>query len=1067
MESTSAPAWPSLEAQEYAAAESMLQHSRSARSNSQTINGFAMPEVQNYGLETAHAQPQMLGPVSGQSYPPPFKPPSHSATSQEQNRSFNGSFEGNMPPSHELQGQFDHQHTDSFSELSQGRDSTTSDIKYRAHSGAAGRNGHNSSLNGSEPTSPGSTREYTKRQSDGPASWIQRSSNENVGPHEVKEDPDKKPPWSELKTKAGKERKRLPLACIACRRKKIRCSGETPACKHCLRSRIPCVYKVTTRKAAPRTDYMAMLDKRLKRMEERVIKIIPKVELEAVPRAIIKPSAAAHTNSGKKRSVEEAFGPQLDEWADSKPTTQPSKGQGNLDNKANTEGAEHLPPPELQDHLSEVFFDNMYGQPYHLLHKPSYMRRLRCVTDPLLSLWYLFRLYFDSGGTLPPVLVLAVCAVSARFSTHPQINAEPAFLRGESWAGPARDIALRRYDEPNITTLTVLLLLCLHEFGTCQGGRSWMLGGMATRMAYALQLHRELDRDPLGRNTENKSELSFTDREIRRRTMWACFLMDRFTSSGTERPMFADEDVIKVQLPVKESNFQMEIPGPTESLDSRAPNLVKSDDGQLSEPQGNMGVAAHMIRVIVLWGRVIKYLNMGGKERDEYPIWDTRSRYAELRRQASDFKTSLPAELQNSRDNLKNHAAERLGNQFLFMHIASYQVILFLHRFAIPTAPGGRHPKEMPKLFLAEAAPAALDAASQISILINDAIEYHAVAPFLGYCAFMSSTVHVWGIFSKNKSIEESCKRHLANNVKYMGKMKKHWGMFHFMAENLKDIYRQHADASQKGSSEMANQGDTIFQYGDWFQKYPHGVSETDYQDPAVQIKKEPNSDATLSRGKDLQSVEDFFHTQSPPSRSTQPRKAGKKTVKVASQPEDRPPQQQVRQPDFHTNTAQQGMLPLPMSQPPMDPTAFVGRPPQLYSQPCTNSFPQAYDMPALSIPANTALLPQLDRHLVYGAYAGNDPTGSSSASALSAMTSGLQGPQSNQQGLNDPATSMWDNPLDLSPQTQQQMLGSGGYMGDLQTSAWFMPFNLNPPEVGGEADEFGRGLGGFGGGGI
>lgn len=793
---------------------------------------------------------------------------------------------------------------------------------------------------------------------------------------------------------------------------------------------------------------MAMLDKRLKRMEERVIKIIPKEESEIVPRAIIKPSAAVQANSGKKRSVEEAFGPQLDEWADSKPTAQPPKGQGNHESKVNTEGAEHLPPPELQDHLSEIFFGNLYGQSYHLLHKPSYMRRLR-------------------AGTLPPVLVLAVCAVSARFSSHPQLNTEPAFLRGESWAGPARDIALRRYDEPNITTLIVLLLLGLHEFGTCQGGRSWMLGGMATRMAYALQLHRELDYDPLGRNTENKSELSFTDREIRRRTMWACFLMDRFTSSGTERPMFADEDVIKVQLPVKESNFQMEIPGPTESLDGRVPNPVKTGTEQISDPQGNMGVAAYMIRVIAIWGRVIKYLNMGGKERDRYPIWDTKSQYAELRRQASDFKKSLPAELQNTRENLKNHAAERLGNQFLFMHIASNQVVLFLHRFAIPTAPGGRNPKEMPKPFLAEAAPAALDAASQISVLINDAIEYHAVAPFLGYCAFMASTVHVWGIFSKNESIQASCKKHLTNNVKYLGKMKKYWAMFHFMAENLKDIYRQHADASQKGSTEMANQDDTIFQYGDWFQKYPHGVSETDYQDPAVQIKTEPNSDAALSHGKDLQSVEDFFHTQSPPSRSTQPRKPGKKNAKIASQPEDRLPQHQLQQPDFHTNPAHQGMLPLAISQPPVDPSAFVGRPPQLYPQPCNNSFPQAYDMLPLSTPANTALLPQLDRHLVYGAYAGNDATGSSSASALSALTSGLQDPQSNQQGMNDPTNSMWDNPLDLSPQTQQQMLSSGEYMGDLQTSAWFMPFNLNPPEIGGEGDEFGRGLGGFGGGGM
>ena len=88
------------------------------------------------------------------------------------------------------------------------------------------------------------------------------------------------PAWADLKTKAGKERKRLPLACIACRRKKIRCSGEKPACKHCLKSRTPCVYKITQRKAAPRTDYMAMLDKRLKRMEDRVIKTLPKDDLD-------------------------------------------------------------------------------------------------------------------------------------------------------------------------------------------------------------------------------------------------------------------------------------------------------------------------------------------------------------------------------------------------------------------------------------------------------------------------------------------------------------------------------------------------------------------------------------------------------------------------------------------------------------------------------------------------------------------------------------------------------------------------------------------------------------------
>lgn len=203
------------------------------------------------------------------------------------------------------------------------------------------------------------------------------------------------PAWSELKTKAGKERKRLPLACIACRRKKIRCSGEKPACKHCLRSRIPCVYKVTARKAAPRTDYMAMLDKRLKRMEERIIKIVPKAEHDAIsssiPRAVVKPAIPGTVGGAKsaarKRGADEAFGPELENWAraSSKSALDPGKSSRPAtlliheaeENKLLQEGAEALPSKEIQEHLAEVFFENIYGQAYHILHKPSYMRKLR------------------------------------------------------------------------------------------------------------------------------------------------------------------------------------------------------------------------------------------------------------------------------------------------------------------------------------------------------------------------------------------------------------------------------------------------------------------------------------------------------------------------------------------------------------------------------------------------------------------------------------------------------------------------------------------------------------------
>ena len=215
----------------------------------------------------------------------------------------------------------------------------------------------------------------------------------DLGTRTKEEKSDPNPPWSELKTKAGKERKRLPLACIACRRKKIRCSGEKPACKHCLRSRIPCVYKVTTRKAAPRTDYMAMLDKRLKRMEERIIKIVPKEEQDStsvsVTRANVKPAIPGtipvRNPSGKKRPADEAFGAELDNWSKSVSTATPvgDSKPASLriheveENKLLSEGAEALPSREIQEHLAEVFFENLYGQTYHLLHKPSFMRKLK------------------------------------------------------------------------------------------------------------------------------------------------------------------------------------------------------------------------------------------------------------------------------------------------------------------------------------------------------------------------------------------------------------------------------------------------------------------------------------------------------------------------------------------------------------------------------------------------------------------------------------------------------------------------------------------------------------------
>ncbi|KAK1751566.1 fungal-specific transcription factor domain-containing protein [Echria macrotheca] len=974
----------------------------------------------------------------------------------------------------------------SLSAMQDRQDSVTSiTVQTSGYGGAGGQ--RQSSMDGSDESSPGSNQ-------NGGNSLEEPMSDEfglargpvdgtDLGGKSKGDKAEMTPAWSELKTKAGKERKRLPLACIACRRKKIRCSGEKPACKHCLRSRIPCVYKVTARKAAPRTDYMAMLDKRLKRMEERIIKIVPRAEQDAlassVTRAVVKPAIPGTLTAGKsaakKRGADEAFGPDLEHWARAAPKSKldgPNKPSTILvqeaeESKLLLEGGDALPSKEIQEHLAEVFFESLYGQAYHILHKPSFMRKLK-------------------AGALPPVLVLSVCAIAARFSNHPKLSTNPNFLRGEEWASAARDIVTKRYEWPNITILTCLLILGLHEFGTCHGGRSWALGGQAIRMAFALQLHKDLEHDPL--RLAGKTQLSFIDREIRRRTMWACFLMDRFNSSGTDRPTFIREETLKIPLPIKEKNFQYDMPGPTETLSGQVSEPLT--EGQASEARDNMGVAAWMIKVIALWGRIIGYLNQGGKELDPHPMWSPESTYTKLIKQTDDIVAELPESLAYTPENLHLHETDNMANQFLFLHISIQQNILFMNRFAV-SSPNGNSHQDVPKSFVTKAGAKAFAAANRISELLKDAESHFITAPFTGYCAFLSSTVHIFGIFSGNPTMEATSKRNLATNVKYLSKMKRYWGMFHWMSENLRDQYRTCADAARQGTPANESAASPIFQYGDWFDRYPHGVSQSDFLDPAAYKKKEKGDDAVLEQKPELHTVEEFFTTLSPqgggehsapngmPRPGQQQQQLKRKSIaRKASSSISRSVDQgleplqtefghhhpgataeQIHAARLHqrsfSSAANGGMagqtsgpggfnpLTIPHS---ANAAAYHALSP--VSPVAVSHLPHHHHHASSFFPPDPFTLPlgsahgmsQLDRQLVFGAYgSGSDP-------GLSALAGW---PHDNGEGSRDGERVRHGHGHGHGHGGGAQEAALHAAFGSEPSSAWFMPFNMEPPEIG------------------
>lgn len=716
---------------------------------------------------------------------------------------------------------------------------------------------------------------------------------------------------------------------------------------------------------------------------------------------------------------------------------------------------------------------------------------------------------FYRADTLPPVLVLSVCAISARFSSHPIFATKPHFLRGEEWAIAARDIVTRRYEWPNITVLTCLLILGLHEFGTCHGGRSWALGGMAIRMAFALQLHKDLEYDPAGGSPA--TQLSFIDREIRRRTMWACFLMDRFNSSGTDRPMFIKEETINIQLPIKEKLFQLDMPGPTEDLGGAVPHPVPEDGGQLSSARDNMGVAAYMIRSIALWGKIINFLNQGGKEADRLSMWDTDSEYSSLLKQAEDFAQGLPDGLKYTSENLHLHDTEGMANQFLFLHISIQQNILFMNRFAV-SSPAGLSQSDVPKTFVTKAGAKAFAAANKVSDLLRDADSYLIAAPFVGYCAFLSSTVHIFGIFSGNTTVEQSSKKNLTTNVRFLQKMKRHWGMFHFMSENLREQFRSCADAAQKGSLLPDNSTTSpIFQYGDWFDRYPHGVSQSDFLDPAQSKKKDTGDDGVLGQKPDAYTVEEFFNKLSPP-QSQEGRDASAGPVRPsaakrrsfagavnkkgglpprgeASQhleplltdlPSSIPEHMQQRiqaqrQQQYAARMNGQPSEPHPLhlevphgrrnsqqftgasatnaayhALSPISPVThglghqFTGHHSAPHAPSHAGFYNNNQDLIALGLSNNAGMLPQLDRQMVFNAYGGIDPTSISGPEGMMDWDALASGSRTN----GTPGHPARDGADGLPPNFAEP------------SSAWFMPFNMEAPELGQELN--GNAMGGM-----
>jgi hypothetical protein len=177
-------------------------------------------------------------------------------------------------------------------------------------------------------------------------------------------------------------------------------------------------------------------------------------------------------------------------------------------------------------------------------------------------------------------------------------------------------------------------------------------------------------------------EQTLIHREIKRRTAYSCFILDRYQAFGRYRPQIININDLNVQLPCSEEDFQFGIDVETGSL--------KDSPGSPDSPDSSRNITSTLgiyIRLVEIWGRFSRWSCKGGRREEQHPPWDHQSEFYKLRRQLVAFHDSLPPRLTFSPTKISAHISRGTITLYTAIHILYSLCNIVLHREYIPYLP--------------------------------------------------------------------------------------------------------------------------------------------------------------------------------------------------------------------------------------------------------------------------------------------------------------------------------------------------------------------------------------------
>ncbi|GAO14064.1 uncharacterized protein UV8b_06463 [Ustilaginoidea virens] len=343
-----------------------------------------------------------------------------------------------------------------------------------------------------------------------------------------------------------------PLACVACRSRKLRCDRATPSCARCLKVGGECVYPDSRRRPAFKRRNVQELEARLAQVESYLKQVNNSANHHSAnaassshPASLSQGDFALRGQDALDMSSQDPAG---GAFAFSHPSQPQDKdpftgnGHGNGYDNGNNGAllglgySETLPPFHVQEELHNIFFQ----KEYHLVpvvHSGRYYQSLYAgpLRKPPMSLQY------------------AMWALAASGHAKYDRFAHVFYTRARHYieADEMKDLG------EHFITVAHAQALCI--CGSYEA-KCMLFTRAATTCAKAVRLCQMMGLDRLDGGCHHlppslAPHSTWEELEERRRVFWGIFAMDSFSSISTGWPTLINPDDITTRLPASEEAF--------------------------------------------------------------------------------------------------------------------------------------------------------------------------------------------------------------------------------------------------------------------------------------------------------------------------------------------------------------------------------------------------------------------------------------------------------------------------------------------------------------------------------